>query len=277
MFEINQPALDYITLTTFNQLAMETFKEWHESVSEQEREGKQQQYQGTHRADRYGTSFLGSAEQKSMMHSLLRVSGMLSSSAFSRNREHITAGRVKVTRIDLQVTIDYERSIWSQFDLCQALKLERPDRSISFHESKSGPQNSKLATVYYGSRTSERFCRIYEKRGLADDVHLRYEWEYKGQTAQTVAFHLLQGESVRSILMGELTKRIPDTYNLRRIFEPALTGRGITVRTVREPGGTAEWLKVTVLPALDRYLNDHNEDSTEMASLFHAVILPHLP
>jgi hypothetical protein len=119
--------------------------------------------------------------------------------------------------------------------------------------------------------------RIYEKRGLADDVHLRYEIEYKGRTAETVAALLIQGESVRGILWSELKRRLPDVYNLRRLFERSLSGNAVDVRTIKEPGNTAEWLKTSVIPALDRYLNEHETDSQAMASLIHRVVADHLP
>lgn len=275
MFEVNRPAIDYLTVTTFDEVAMAAMKMWHDSVQENGKEARRMQYTGDTRADRYGTSFLGAGEQKSMTHAMLQVSGMLAASAFTNLRAQLIAGKLKLTRIDLQVTVEYPRHTWSQADLFSILRDDNEDRVVNYVESKSGPQGTKLATVYYGSRLSERLVRIYEKVGMGDEVLLRFEVEYKGDRARRVSHDLLAGATEKAILWGEVL-RLPDVYNLRRWFGKCLETTPHTVRVVREPGNTQDWLAQVVAPVLDRYLNQHEEDALDMAVLFHRIAAPHL-
>ena len=275
MFEVNRPALDYLTVTTYSPAPMLAMYSWHESVNETGRESHVMQYAGDLRSDRYGTSFLGTATQRDMTHSMLRVSGMLSQSAFNAIKAFILTGSVNVTRIDLQVTVEYNRFDWSQVDLADALREMSPNRSVSYIESRSGPQQTKLATVYYGSRKSDRLTRIYEKMGMGDEVLLRFEAECKGRRAIVTAKHLAMGDTVKAVLWAEVL-RIPDAYNLRRLLSKCLETTPKYIRVVDEPGGTGKWLREVVLSSLDRYLNQHDEESSEMAHLFYRVIKEHL-
>lgn len=276
MFEVNKPQLDYLSLTSFNPVALAAMNTWHNSVQEVGRESHRMQYTGDCRSDRYGTSFLGIGEQRGMTHGLMQVSGSLAESAFNALRIHLLPGHCKVTRIDLQVTVEYPREVWSQADLANDLRHESPHRSVSYIESQSGPQQTKLATVYYGSRTSDRMVRIYEKLGMADEVLLRFEVEFKGHRAAAAANTLMQGASKRAILWAEVL-RMPDVYNMRRMFGKVLDGDAITIRTVNETGSTEKWLRTVVAPSLDRFLNQHEEDVQPIAVLLHRIIAPHLP
>lgn len=273
MFEVNRPAIDYLTLTCFSPKGMAEFYKWHQAISDNPKDAKRMQYTGKMAHDRYGSAFLGVAEQKGMEHSMLQVSGYLGQVCWQHFSSFVLAGHCKVTRLDLQVTIDYPRDVWSQSDLANEFRDEMPNRSISYIESQSGPQKSKLATIYIGSRSSDRLHRIYEKMGMADEVLLRFESEYKGQRARAVAHSLAQGATPKSILWADLLA-LPDVGQLRRLFGRVLETQPFAVRVVRESGQTDEWLRTTVLPALDRYLNQHESDAYEMARLFERVIQP---
>lgn len=273
MFEVNRPALDYLTLTSFNPRAMRAMFEWHEAMTDNHKDAKRMQYVGRMAHDRYGSAFLGVAEQKSMTHSMLQVSGLLAETAWTEMKQFVLAGQCKVTRLDLQVTVDYPRDVWSQSDLADEIRAEMPNRSISYVESRSGPQKSKLATVYVGSRQSDRLYRIYEKLGMADEVLLRFEVEYKGQRAVATANALLADATIKGLLWHEVLL-LPDVYNMRRIFGKVLETSPYAVRVVRDSGNTEEWLKTSVLPALDRYLNQHESNALQLAQMFYDVIEP---
>lgn len=67
-------------------------------------------------------------------------------------------------------------------------------------------------TIYIGSRTSDRFTRIYNKQaeqGLPaeDDIWTRAEVEFKGGQAQTAACHILQGVDLRSLVFSAIDFR----------------------------------------------------------------------
>lgn len=275
MFEVNRAAIDYVTITSFNPDCQQEIHTWHESLSKRERESKRMQYQGTTRHDRYGTSFYGSATHNNRLHAMLQVSGYLADSAFQRLKPFLVTRKAKITRIDLQVTVEYDRQNWSQSDFADEMRDASPNRAISYIESKSGPQGAKLATVYYGSRISDKFARIYEKMGMGDEILLRLEFEYKQGRANEIAHNLIVGATPQAILWGEVSK-MPDVYGLRKHFSKALETKPWYVRVVREPGDTERWLREKVTVALDRYLQQHDSDSQAMAQLFQRIISPHL-
>lgn len=67
-------------------------------------------------------------------------------------------------------------------------------------------------TIYIGSRTSDRFTRIYNKQaeqGLPaeDDIWTRAEVEFKGGQAQTAASHILNGVDLRSLVFSAIDFR----------------------------------------------------------------------
>ena len=271
MFTVNEAKCDYLTVTTFNPVVMFVIDQWHRGIGVAREGKKRMQYAGTVTSDRYGQSFYGIGTQRGMTHSLLQVSGELADSALTAVREFIFKGQCRVTRIDLQVTVPYPRETWRQVELFEALKYSDMRSSVSYIESRSGPANSTLATVYIGSRSSDRLVRIYEKLGLGESVFLRFEAEYKGKRAMAVTQALLAGNSERSVLQSELM-RIPDTYNLRDLYMPILDGDKAEIRVMPETGNTEKWLRETVIPALDRFLQSHDTESMAMAELFQKVL-----
>lgn len=275
MFELNISKLDYLTITTFEPSIMAELYKWHIAIGSELPNRKRGNYVGSVTNDRYGSSFCGVAKQGDREHVMMQVSGLLSESAFTATKEFVISGRARVTRIDLQITVDYDREVWSQYDLFCALKEENGGRSVNYRESKSGPQNSILATVYYGSRTSDNMVRIYEKRGLNDDIHLRFEVEYKSARAQEVHSALCAGSNRRALLWGQMLK-LPDVLGLRRLYSPHLKTTPTYTTVVRESGDTERWLNTVVLKALDRFLAQHDENSAWMAERFARVISPYL-
>lgn len=275
MFEVNKAQFDWLTVTSFDDKCGGAMYTWHMGVSANQKDSKRLQYQGTTAADRYGSSFFGEGHQRGRRHYMMQVSGSLAESAWTAVQAFTLGGMARVTRLDLQITVEYDRQDHSQEQLAADLRHESPNRSVSYIESRSGPQGTKLATVYYGSRTSERYCRIYEKLGMGDEVLLRFEMEFKGKVAKAVRNALLQGTSPKAVLFGEYD-RMPQVYGLARTFGKVLQTKPYYTRVVREPGGTEVWLKGKVATSLDRYLNSHEEDSQAMAEHFLKVIEQHL-
>lgn len=275
MFEVNRVALDWLTLTTFDATAAQAFMLYVADLPHGHKEGKRMQYAGRFAAHELGTAFCGAADQRGKAHVLLQVSGALAHNAYNVLRPHIVNGRCRVTRIDVQVTIPYDRSDWSQAAVFGVVRRARPDRSVSFAESQSGPAGSKLATVYYGSRTSERVTRLYEKPGMGEEVFLRFETEYKGGLARSLGLALAKGhESARNALAAEIAA-FPHT-GVQNHFRAHMDNPEL-VRSVSEAGNTKQWLLGQVLPALDRFLNDHdNAHGQDVADAFWRLLADHL-
>ena len=275
MYNVNLPALDYLTLTTFDPTAMAAFWSWHSDILHGRKDAKRMQYTGVIAHHETGSAFFGSAEQKGAAHFLLQVSGLLSESAWNALQSQVHEGRARVTRIDLQVTLPYNRNDWSQAAIFETVSKNSPGRSVSFVESQSAPDGGKLATVYYGSRTSDRVTRLYEKPGMGEDVFIRFETEYKAGRARELGRMLATGhDTLKNVLAGEIATFPHD--GVRRHFQEHLANP-LPVQVQRESGNTKKWLLTQVLPALDRFLNDHNNPHGEdVATAFLRVIMDHI-
>lgn len=275
MYALNSPSLDYITITTFDPTASAAMGDFVEPLRAVKDGKKRMQYVGVSGHHETGTAFAGTAMQRGKTHTMLQVSGLLAESAFLRLARHVASGAARITRIDVQVTIPYDRDDWCQKSVFDVVRAAAPGRSVSFAESQSGPQGSKLATVYFGSRTSDRFVRLYEKMGLGDDVYIRFETEYKGARARAVGHELAKGlESTKNLLAAEIL-RFPHT-GVQAHFGAHLA-EPLEIKMVSEAGNTKRWLLETVIPALDRFLNDHSaQQADDVANAFWRLLADHL-
>lgn len=274
MFVVDTPHLDYLTLTTFHNPAAQAIADWIAAQAKREEiKQKRMQYEGTTFICEEGTCFVGVAEQSDgRWHALIQCSGMWADSVFAFAQRYIVRKMVRCTRIDVQVTIPhFQRHNQNHMEALAYMLRSQVDRPVSYHESFSGPASSKLSTVYVGSRKSDRFVRIYEKMGLGEDVFLRFEVEYKSPRAQVVAENLGADADRPGILLYEIDRISADVlYDFRQRVDGAEAWNPIVVKP--EPA-TAKWLRTQVAPALDRFLNDHNETETEpIRTLFTRIL-----
>lgn len=260
MFEVGASNLDWLSLTTWRDDLGRTFSDWAKQWGRAGKPTKRIQYAGFVSHDAEGSVFAGVGEQSGKDHYLLQVSGMASARAFRRFRDIIGNG-AKCTRIDLQITADPGEG-WSQPALYDRLRADLRGVVLNYVESFTRPGGGKLATIYVGSRRSDRLVRIYEKPGLGETVYLRFEIEYKGPTASQVAYDLLNGSTIDEILRWEVEK-IGDV-DLSNLVTPHLVGHPHRPIVIREKGNTEVWLIETVAPALKRFINDHNTDSYDV-------------
>jgi DNA relaxase NicK len=218
-----------------------------------------------------GSIFFGTADQKNRPHYICQVSGLRANDAWNVYAPLAQGQLVRVTRLDPAVTVDLEGREWSQSHLFARLRRFSPTRSISYIESKSGPQGRKLATVYVGSRSSDRMIRIYEKVLGDDSIALRFEVEYKSARAAEVANLLLRSFRLGNFLRAELDVLNDDP--LTKLFCPVLRGAGKRPVVKRTPNKTREWLMEQVRPALMRFLNEHGNEAHELRYAFLKVLL----
>jgi len=275
MYALNSPSLDYVTITTFDPTASKAMGDFVEPLKAVKDGKRRLQYVGMSGHHETGTAFVGTAMQRGKLHTMLQVSGLLSESAFLRLVRYVASGAARITRIDIQVTVPYDREEWSQASVFETVRAAAPNRSVSFAESQSGPQGSKLATVYFGSRQSDRLVRLYEKMGLGEEVYIRFECEYKGGRARAVGHELAKGlETAQNLLAGEILRFPHD--GVQRHFGDHLADP-LDVKMVSEAGNTKRWLLETVIPSLDRFLNDHDANQRqEVADAFWRVLADHL-
>jgi Replication initiation factor len=182
-----------------------------------------------------------------------------------------------VTRVDIAVTVkltppedDLERQVWSQ--LRANYPQPNPPIKASIIESLGGG-----ATVYVGSRTSERMLRIYDKHAesdAADDeagrarylgCH-RYELEVKGGQARPTALSVseapLPGFRVAS-MVGEYCYKHGIDHS---VFTDAPMGLIPGFRRRSDTDSKLKWLHQSVSPTVDWLRSNGNQ-----ARVLHAL------
>lgn len=128
----------------------------------------------------YGdNSFYGIGEQDKKRHYVWRSAGSSSSVLYDlandESREHDS---IYCTRLDVQVTIKLPPQ-YNPFDVYEIHKGCGGRCGVTIIDSPTG------STIYFGSRTSDKFARLYEKH-YADSKYLRLEFEFKGKLARAI-------------------------------------------------------------------------------------------
>jgi len=264
---LNKAHLDWLTLTSWNKGAIEVMSALFNGA--RGKPARRMQYEGTMYQNDAGSVFFGTDEQRNKAHYLCQVSGLRANEAWEAYGSLAANGLVKVTRVDGAITTQVRH--WSQSHLFSRLRKIAPFRSGSYLESKSGPQGRKLATVYVGSRSVYRMLRIYEKVLPDDAIALRFEVEYKAGRAAEVARLMLAGSLLDNFLKAEV--ELLDDNQLSRLFLPLLDGTGQLPVVRREKNRTQEWLMQQVLPALQRFLNEHGNEAHELRYAFLKILL----
>jgi len=131
---------------------------------------------------------------------MLRVSGQAANEAFGLWHEDI-----HITRLDVQATLKSipgqpEWGKWS-IAMAEANQSARPRRG-GYPHARLEDGRGKGDTVKVGSRTSDRYGRLYDKEmeSLSPEYEgcWRYEIEYKGDYAVMAARHLRAASSLTS-------------------------------------------------------------------------------
>lgn len=117
-------------------------------------------------------------------------------------------------------------------------------------KTRSEMVSSSGETVYLGSRSSERFARIYRYAAPHPRSHLlRAEFQLKGQYANAAAEAIAAGETVASVAAG-LGQAFGFTHaDWKPGDDPP---KALKVATHAQSGSTVYWLTTTVAPLLRR-------------------------
>ena len=174
---VQRAYLDYLRLASWHDASAlkltaqlrRAFPKW--------RDGYWLQYRGWY-AD---NAFYGIGEQNRKRHYVWRVSGN-SSSVLYEAADFL--GEVYATRLDVQVTIPLPDN-YDPFIVYQDQK-DLMSRGTTIIESDTG------STIYFGSRVSDRFARMYTKE-YDEGRFLRLEFEFKGKTAKALYFKMKSG------------------------------------------------------------------------------------
>ncbi len=257
---INRALVDWITLTTFAR--EHDLWDCFASLTPEDvrKESRRLQYHGSAGPH----SFWGTGVQAGRQHAMLQVSGELADEVTL----FVVPYDINCTRLDLQVTIAMPTGYDSRevYDglIDPLAKWGGRRKNASIVQSGDG-----LDTIYIGSRTSEKFARLYVKPD-ADGLpaFLRFEVEYKKATAHGVYQALWSGKHTRATILAHEVKMIPlAKFALVTRFLDALGTQGTNppVKRVRTHSNTIEWLETQVEPAIIRLLNDHEHHGTIVA------------
>lgn len=259
---LNQARCDYLTLTTFvnhDQLL--------QSIADlypinHAKEAKMGGYTG----HQWEGLFFGVGKQRRKAHTMLRASGEGSETIFWRTRLVIT----RCTRLDLQITT-YLPKVYNArttYDTLSSLDVDWPGRRLTPHLIQSG---DGFDTIYIGSRTSDRFGRIYVKADhKGRPAYLRFEMELKGSIAQSARDAIAeQRATAKTILKAELDRLPFAASRALRTFSDLLGSDSTKIRpeNVVARNSTLDWLENQVEPAVLRMLASHEHGDRMRAIL----------
>lgn len=271
MLALRKPAVDWITLTTFDhdigkQWRLDLLKETDFIRVNEKEEARHMQYVGMRIPADGGTIFWGQAEQgrAKRSHWLIMVSGALADEVVLGSLRHFLRDdkrdRINCTRIDFQVT-EYEKEILNSascsVDYLQkvfAALQERGGYAPSWIQDTA--QKTAIATIGVGKRTGQTYRRLYAKPSYKGHA-LRWEMEYKGDKATGALDAILHDggrKKIGEVLRWELGRM--GSSELIRFFSAALPEDGyrFPVNVGSGQGNTEMWLMSVVLPSFERFI-----------------------
>jgi len=190
-------------------------------------------------------------------HFTLEISGAFCQRIASYMPTLLQAYAGHFTRLDLAV--DMETAVTPiEFDECIALGRV---------QTRSKLQSSTGQTVYIGSRTSERFARVYRYFAPHPRAHLlRAEFQLKGAYANKLAENIAEGETLESYAAG-LGQHFGFTHEC---WKPGDKAQTLRVQSHAQSGQTVAWLTTTVAPLLRRL---KREGKLDVAMWFEEYVL----
>lgn len=220
---------------------------------------KRMQYEG--RVSDKG-AFVGRGLQNDEIHYMTQASGEWATEWAARI---LPAGVSNCTRLDIQVTIEYDDPHNSSATK-DVLKFAGIPMSVTSISSDSGD------TTYIGSRTSQRMMRIYQKgQGL-----IRFEWEFKGGVAAQYWQFLYDNRETLYSAMAAIwvveTRTWLEAYRdyilgLAWAYDAALIqSSGMTAAramTIRRETNTQKWLRSAVENVIVQMALSHEPDDRD--------------
>lgn len=115
--------------------------------------------------------------------------------------------------------------------------------------TRSRMSSSTGETVYVGSRSSERFARIYRYKAPHPRAHLlRVEFQLKGAYARALGAQVGDGEALNGIAAA-----LGQTFGFQHpVWQPDAEPLPLKVQTHAQTGNTVFWLTNTIAPLMRR-------------------------
>jgi hypothetical protein len=271
MLTLYQPLIDWVTMTSWHEEFWSYWRRVSETLKHDTREQSRINYHGIGVKTGEGTLFVGQGVQKGREHYIMQAGGELSDSVMSKVARAYNTYAARVTVIDLQITIPFPEG-WKQSDLLsRVLETGRIAGWAESEDRKAG----RLQTVYIGSWQSDRLIRVYVKLTEGDEKLLRFEVHYKALRADAAARAIMyDGVTARQILIAEVQRH--GSAHLEP-FEIAL-GNGaphhVRVKQRSSLSKTENWIRTTVIPALNRYSNNKSADMSLIDDVMRSLQRP---
>jgi DNA relaxase NicK len=166
----------------------------------------------------------------------------------------LTAKNARVSRIDLAINL-HEGTVTPQ-GMYKAYENGDVKAPIREYDLTLGTRdNIKGETFYLGSRTSERYVRVYDKAAemkiVDGDAWVRFEMEMKGMKARA-AVHAIAEHGVVAVINGQFQSFIK--WNNRE-YNRAITGDSAEIKEQgRKETNAEKWLMNQVAKALAKQI-----------------------
>jgi len=173
-----------------------------------------------------------------------------------------------VSRIDLQYTVVYDeapaKTLARHFKEMRAVWRKHK----RFPEPTMWANAAGVSAVYSGSRTSERYLRLYHRFAKEPDPtllgHIRYEAELKGAVASSMVQHLLQVTNPQLEIAMQVS-RIFKARGVSPADHEASCYNPCSPTSVRDAQRRLRWLRDGVRPAVLELINLGYEDEVRDA------------
>lgn len=189
--------------------------------------------------------FVGRGMQGNKAHTILNISGAMSQEFYLF---FLKLDGWYCTRIDLQRTIE------TPLSKDESLRLIRDDCTTKKTSLIESEEND---TLYLGSRTSDKFTRLYEK--ILDKTYLRLEFELKGFRSRATWDALRQGEETDKIFCfylkrSALPERIKFEYD--KVGDLA-TDKVMRLQMDKDDAKTLDWI-ISLDKAMAKNMASHS-------------------
>lgn len=133
--------------------------------------------------------------------------------------------------------------------------------------TRSRMESQTGQTVYIGSRSSERFCRVYRYNAPHPRAHLlRAEFQLKGEYAKTAGMLIGSG-----VVPEQLAADLGNEFGFHHpVWKPDSQPVSVKVKSHAQSGHTVYWLNTTVAPLLKRL---QREGKLDIAAWFDEYVL----
>lgn len=261
---INEPRIDYVTMTTWH---VPVYINWQEHVEPvgiewETRQKVIQGYRGSMSTCSLGSVFLGIGKQvhpvdkKEYPHYMIKASGEVSDGVY-RTLESITHPEnteYERRRVDCQVTIPLPDG-YSAKSFYEAVQTEWSGRTTKLRLIENGTGTDLgMDTVYLWSRKSAKMVRFYVKQSSTGERFLRWEVEIKKELVRDFRYN-----NVVSSLMDTFAK-LPLSIRMRpemKTVIEATRGEHEPIHRRDRERDTVAWLYNVVKPAVVRCSKMH--------------------